>query len=65
MPTIIVEWAAGRTDEQKAELVRGITEVVTRVSKAPPEAVSVIIHDNGPANTGKGGKLHHLNRKQE
>jgi len=62
MPTIIVEWATGRTDEQKAELVKGITEVVSRVAKAPVEAVSVIIHDNGPANTAKAGKLHHYNR---
>jgi len=63
MPTIIVEWAEGRTDEQKAELVKGITEVVTKVSKAPPEAVLVIIHDNPAANTGRGGVLHHLKRE--
>jgi 4-oxalocrotonate tautomerase len=60
MPTIIVEWAEGRTNEQKAQLVKEITEVVSRVSKAPPEAVNVIIHDNPPANTGRAGKLHHL-----
>jgi 4-oxalocrotonate tautomerase len=60
MPTIIVEWAEGRTNEQKAQLVEEITEVVSRVAKARPESVAVIIHDNPPANTGKAGKLHHL-----
>jgi len=60
MPTIIVEWLEGRTDEQKAQLVKEITEVVSRVAKASPEAVSVIIHDNPAANTGRAGKLHHL-----
>ena len=63
MPTIIVEWAEGRTDEQKVQLVKEITEVVSRVAKAPPEAVSVIIHDNPAANTGRAGKLHHLDQK--
>jgi 4-oxalocrotonate tautomerase len=60
MPTIIVEWAEGRTDEQKAQLVKEISEVVSRVAKAPLESVTVIIHDNPPPNTGRAGKLHHL-----
>jgi len=63
MPTIIVEWLKGRTNEQKAQLVKEITEVVSRVAKASPEAVSVIIHDNPAANTGRAGKLHHLKAK--
>jgi 4-oxalocrotonate tautomerase family enzyme len=49
-----------RQDKQKAQLVKEITEVVSRVSKTPPETVNVIIHDNPPGNTGRAGKLHHL-----
>jgi 4-oxalocrotonate tautomerase len=60
MPTCIVEWAAGRTLEQKAELVERITAVLTEVAKCQPEAVRVIIHDNPPENTAVGGKFHHL-----
>ena len=62
MPTIIVEWLEGRTDEQKSDLVKGITEAVTKAAKCPTEAVSVIIHDNPAANTGKAGVLHHIKK---
>ena len=60
MPTCIVEWAAGRSIEQKMELVKGITDVICKVAECKPEAVRVIIHDNPPENTAVAGKFHHL-----
>ena len=37
--------AEGRTEEQKIELAREVTEVVSRVAKAPKEAIHVFIND--------------------
>ncbi len=57
MPTIMVQWSAGKTVEQKRALVKGITEVVTKVADVTPDAVTIIIHDIPAENSGKGGKL--------
>ena len=35
----------GRSEEQKIELAREVTEVVSRVAKAPKEAIHVFIND--------------------
>ena len=35
----------GRTEEQKIELAREVTGVVSRVAKAPKEAIHVFIND--------------------
>ena len=35
----------GRTEETKIELAREVTEVVSRVAKAPKEAIHVFIND--------------------
>ncbi|MGT2811524.1 4-oxalocrotonate tautomerase [Streptococcus minor] len=45
MPFVTIELFEGRTDDQKTELAREVTEVVSRVAKAPKEAIHVFIHD--------------------
>ena len=57
MPTNIVEALAGRTVEQKKGLVRDMTEAVTKNFNVGPDAVTIIIHEFGDENLGKGGKL--------
>ena len=45
MPFVKIDLFEGRTDEQKAELAREVTEVVARIAKAPKEAIHVFISD--------------------
>lgn len=56
MPVIIVEMWAGRTTQQKRELVQGLTEAFVKVGTAP-EAVHIILHDNPKTNWANAGKL--------
>ena len=56
MPVVIVEIWAGRTLEQKKQLVEGITASFAQIG-TPPEAVQIIIKDNPKHNWASGGKL--------
>ena len=44
MPFVKIDLFEGRTEEQKIELAREVTEVVSRVAKAP-KAIHVFIND--------------------
>jgi 4-oxalocrotonate tautomerase family enzyme len=57
MVVVRVEWLAGRTQEQKEELVAGITDILGRVSGAERENVHVVLHDVSPSNWGRAGDL--------
>lgn len=46
----------GITAEQKAKVIKGITEVLKDVLGKPPEATTVLIEEIGPDNWGKGGE---------
>jgi len=56
MPVVIVEMWAGRTQEQKKTIIKGITEVFTKVG-TPADAVHIIINDVPKTNWGTGGKV--------
>ena len=45
MPFVKIDLFEGRTQEQKDELAREVTEVVSRIAKAPKEAIHVFIND--------------------
>jgi len=45
MPFIEVSWLAGRTLEQKAELVRRFTDAIVEVGPCRREDVEVLFHD--------------------
>ncbi|MEM2026192.1 MAG: 2-hydroxymuconate tautomerase [Candidatus Bathyarchaeia archaeon] len=55
MPVVIVEMWAGRTEEQKAAVIRGITKVFEDIG-IKPEHVQVIIHEIPKNNWGVGGE---------
>lgn len=57
MPFVHIELVEGRTAEQKADLVKDITEAVTKNTGAPEENVHVIIEDMKKSNYARGGKL--------
>jgi len=56
MPVVIVEMWAGRTQEQKKTIIKGITDVFVTVG-TPADAVHVIINDIPKTNWGTGGKV--------
>jgi len=56
MPVVIVEMWAGRTIEQKKQLVEGITASFTKIN-TPPEVVQVILRDVPKHDWAIGGKL--------
>ena len=56
MPLVIVEMWEGRTIEQKKQLVKGITAVMTNMG-IPAQAIQIIIKDNPKHNWATGGKL--------
>lgn len=55
MPVVIVEMWAGRTEEQKAAIIRGITKAFEEIG-VKSEHVQIIIHDVPKTNWGIGGK---------
>lgn len=57
MPTIRVEWFEGRTQAQKAELARAITEAVVTIANTTPEAVQIVFTDVSKSNWAHAGKL--------
>jgi 4-oxalocrotonate tautomerase len=57
MVVVQVEWLAGRTPEQKEELVAGITDILGRVGGAQRENVQVVLHGVPPSNWGRAGEL--------
>lgn len=57
MPIINIQMLAGRTPEQKASLIKDVTEAVVKNTGASPEAVSIIISDMEKENYGLAGKV--------
>ncbi|HEO6406512.1 TPA: 4-oxalocrotonate tautomerase [Streptococcus agalactiae] len=45
MPFVKIDLFEGRSQEQKNELAREVTEVVSRIEKAPKENIHVFIND--------------------
>lgn len=54
MPVVEVKMWSGRTEQQKAEIIKGITE--TFVSQGvPASAVTIIVFDVDKSSWGHGG----------
>ncbi len=57
MPIVRVEMWSGRTEAQKSELARVITEAVVTIAHATPESTIVIFEDVARENWAVGGVL--------
>lgn len=55
MPIVIIEMWAGRTEEQKATVIRGVTKAFEEIG-IKSEHVQVIIHEVPRSNWGIGGE---------
>ena len=45
MPFVTIDLFEGRSQEQKNQLAREVTQVVSRIAKAPTENIHVFIND--------------------
>ena len=57
MPNITIQWYAGRTNEQKRELTRAITDAVVKIGKTSPDQVHIVFQDIEKSDWGWNGKL--------
>jgi 4-oxalocrotonate tautomerase len=57
MPIIRIELLAGRTVEQKRELVQVLTRETARIANSSPASIFVVIEDVAKENWGAGGEL--------
>lgn len=57
MPTIMINWLEGKSDDTKRKVVADITEVIQKDIGVAPENVTIIINDLKKNNFSKGGKL--------
>ena len=57
MPTVKVEWAQGRTIEQKRRLARELAPLVAEIGNTTVDRVKVEFHDIPKENIAWGGVL--------
>ena len=57
MPIVRIEMLSGRTQAQKAEMARVITEAVVTIAQTTPEAVTIVFDDVPRENWARGGYL--------
>jgi len=57
MPNITVQWYAGRTDDQKRQLVAAITKAMVDIGKTTADQVHVVFQDVEKSNWGYNGRL--------
>lgn len=68
MPYVNIKVTGGNeapTTEQKAELIKGVTELLSRVLNKNPETTIVIIDEIEMSNWGIGGKSVEIRRQQK
>ncbi|MCG7200612.1 4-oxalocrotonate tautomerase [Marinobacter pelagius] len=56
MPVAQINILEGRTDEQKEELIREVTDAISRSLGAPVESVRIIITEMPKQHFGIGGQ---------
>jgi 4-oxalocrotonate tautomerase len=57
VPNITIQWYAGRTEQQRREIVKAITEAMVKIGKTTPDQVHIVFQDVEKANWGYNGKL--------
>lgn len=57
MPTVIIYWSPGRTEDQKARVAEKITQVLVEDGGAKVEDVLIIFQKIEPGSTARAGKM--------
>ena len=58
MPIMRISLWAGRTEEQKAELAKALTDTMVKVTNVPAEAVTIMFEELPKENWASKGILH-------
>jgi 4-oxalocrotonate tautomerase family enzyme len=57
MPTVIIYWSPGRSEEQKADVIHELTETLVEKGGARREDVLIIFQEIQPGDAGRGGRV--------
>lgn len=57
MPIITITMWPGRTQEQKKELAKAITENMAKIANANPDTIQIIFEEVDKKNWSIGGKI--------
>lgn len=57
MPYVNIRVAGSLTEEQKANISQGVTDVIVKEANKPAESVLIFIDEVPPGNIAKKGKL--------
>ena len=57
MPNVTIQWYAGRTDQQKSEIVQAITDAMVGIGNTTPDQVHIVFQDVEKTNWGNKGRL--------
>jgi 4-oxalocrotonate tautomerase len=57
MPIVSVEWLEGRSQQQKRELVKAITQAFVEIAQVSKEQVWIVFQDVKGSDWAMGGKL--------
>jgi 4-oxalocrotonate tautomerase len=57
VPNITIQWYAGRTDQQRREIVKAITDAMVTIGKTTPDQVHIVFQDVEKSNWGVHGRL--------
>jgi 4-oxalocrotonate tautomerase len=57
MPFVHIHWYEGRSDEQKAEIAKRITEALVEIGKTSPEHVWIRFEDSKKSDWSMSGEL--------
>lgn len=55
MPLVQIQMIEGRTEDQKREVIKSVSEALVKSTGSPIEAVRVIIQEVPSTNWGKNG----------
>ena len=58
MPRVTIEWFNTRSDQERAELAKRITEAFVAVADVKAESVSIRFDEYEPRLFAKGGVIH-------
>lgn len=64
MPYVSVRMVAGRSQKQKDEIIKGVTDVISNVLNKNPNATYVVIDEVPAENWGIGGRTIAERRKK-
>ncbi len=57
MPVVHIYMFDGRTQEQKNDIAKGVTEAISKTAEIPDSATTVIIHDTKRSDWAEGGVM--------